>query len=203
MSCAGLILAAGLGRRFGRPKAWVELEGKTLLDRAVENLLAIGCSPVVAVVPPGIPMRESYFPGKPVVALSNPDPQAGLGSSLALGARYLGTRSDVVGALIVLVDQIRLRPGNLRTLLAASGNGKTLAASRYGPEEDAWGPPVVLPRDALKRLRRHTGHQGARTLLEQAAREGLVRWVELPEAQEDWDFGPTPTVVRNDFPEGS
>ena len=35
---AGLVLAAGAGRRFGRPKALVELDGERLVDRAVRVL---------------------------------------------------------------------------------------------------------------------------------------------------------------------
>ena len=41
---AGLVLAAGAGSRFGRPKAVVELDGERLVDRAVRVLRAGGIS---------------------------------------------------------------------------------------------------------------------------------------------------------------
>ncbi len=49
MNVAGLLLAAGAGRRMGRPKALVELGGVTLVERGVRLLTAGGCRPVVVV----------------------------------------------------------------------------------------------------------------------------------------------------------
>ena len=38
VSLGGIVLAGGAGRRFGRPKAGVVLEGRTLVERAVDTL---------------------------------------------------------------------------------------------------------------------------------------------------------------------
>jgi choline kinase len=46
---AGLLLAAGEGRRLGRPKALVEVDGVRLVDRAVRMLRDAGCTPIVVV----------------------------------------------------------------------------------------------------------------------------------------------------------
>src|SRR5260370_34594100 len=48
-SVAGVLLAAGEGSRFGRPKALVELEGQTLAERGVDLLRAGGAAPVLVV----------------------------------------------------------------------------------------------------------------------------------------------------------
>ena len=51
---AGLILAGGVGSRFGGPKAWAVLpDGRTFLDACVASLLGAGADPVVATLPPG------------------------------------------------------------------------------------------------------------------------------------------------------
>lgn len=57
MTTFGIVVAAGSGERFGRPKALVELGGIPLWRRARDVLLAGGCSTVVVVgnVPEGIP----------------------------------------------------------------------------------------------------------------------------------------------------
>ena len=49
MTVAGLVLAAGEGRRLGRPKALLEVDGERLVDRAVRVLHEAGCSPVYVV----------------------------------------------------------------------------------------------------------------------------------------------------------
>ena len=47
---AGLVLAAGEGRRFGGPKAPYVLDGVRLVDRAVALLRDAGCDPVLVVL---------------------------------------------------------------------------------------------------------------------------------------------------------
>ncbi|MGB6021430.1 MAG: nucleotidyltransferase family protein [Ornithinimicrobium sp.] len=46
----GLLLAAGQGSRMGSPKAVVEVEGRTLTERAVDVLLDGGCANVLVVL---------------------------------------------------------------------------------------------------------------------------------------------------------
>ncbi|HEU4912946.1 MAG TPA: NTP transferase domain-containing protein, partial [Actinomycetes bacterium] len=46
---AGLVLAAGAGRRFGGPKALAEIDGERLVDRAVRALREGGSDPVYVV----------------------------------------------------------------------------------------------------------------------------------------------------------
>ena len=83
MTVAGLVLAAGAGRRFGGPKALVELDGERLVDRMVRVLRAGGCQPLV-VVAGAVPLAVS---GATVV--DNPDWRTGMGSSLRSGLAAL------------------------------------------------------------------------------------------------------------------
>ena len=50
MGCAGLLLAAGEGRRLGRPKALVDVDGELFVERVVRVLRDGGCDPVVVVL---------------------------------------------------------------------------------------------------------------------------------------------------------
>lgn len=70
----GLVLAGGAGTRFGRPKATVVLDGRTLVERAVDALSG-RCSRVVVVgrreVPLPVPSVEDRpGPGCPLNALA-------------------------------------------------------------------------------------------------------------------------------------
>ena len=46
MKLSAVILAGGESRRMGRDKAWVEIEGRTLLGLAVEKARELGCAEV-------------------------------------------------------------------------------------------------------------------------------------------------------------
>ena len=76
---AGLLLAAGEGRRLGRPKATLELDGERLVDRGVRTLRDGGCSPVLVVA--GAAQIEVIG----AVVVPNPDWRDGMGSSLRAG----------------------------------------------------------------------------------------------------------------------
>jgi molybdopterin-guanine dinucleotide biosynthesis protein A len=54
---AAIVLAGGGSRRMGRDKAWLELEGQTLLARVIE-LLAGRCAPIVVSARPGQVLPE-------------------------------------------------------------------------------------------------------------------------------------------------
>ncbi len=47
---SGVLLAAGGGRRMGRPKAELLLGGRTLLERGLRMLREAGCDPLFTVV---------------------------------------------------------------------------------------------------------------------------------------------------------
>jgi nicotine blue oxidoreductase len=137
-----LLLAAGAGRRLGRPKALVAIGGTTLASRGVELLRDGGTDPVFMVTG----AVELELPG--VQTVRNPDWATGMGSSLRAGLAALGDRPDSGDAVVVaLVDQpligfeavTRLidsfRQGAGAGLVAASYDGKrrnpVLFARRY------------------------------------------------------------------------
>jgi len=62
---AGLILAGGLGRRFGGAKAFAHLpDGRTFLQACTEVMLSGGLTPLVATLPPTLngPIPPSLLP---------------------------------------------------------------------------------------------------------------------------------------------
>jgi CTP:molybdopterin cytidylyltransferase MocA len=122
---AALILAAGAGRRLGTPKAQVEINGVSLLQRAVTIASEAGCSPVLAVVRSVSPMPEG------ALAVLNPDPDRGMGSSLVLALHAAREMSDADRAVVLLVDMPSLDPLAVRRVLEAVTAEKPLAMARY------------------------------------------------------------------------
>ena len=83
MSTAGLVLAAGEGRRFGGPKAPAVIDGERLVDRAVRVMREGGCDPVVVVLGAWV----GDVPGAHIVV--NDAWSEGMGSSLRVGLAAL------------------------------------------------------------------------------------------------------------------
>lgn len=105
--CAGLLLAAGAGRRFGRPKALVELHGEPLLLRALRVLTDGGCDPLRVVLGARADEARALLPD-PSIAVEAPDWESGMGASLRTGLRSLPGSVPADGAvdavLVHLVD---------------------------------------------------------------------------------------------------
>lgn len=133
MNVAGLLLAAGEGRRFGGPKAEVELAGERLVDIGVRTLTEGGCEPVVVVC--GATLLVA--PGAEVVP--NPDWASGMGSSLRTGLAALErVRADAV--VVMLVDTPWVSAAAVRRLVASAGGASAAVATYDGRR----GHPVLL-----------------------------------------------------------
>ncbi|MEU4473270.1 nucleotidyltransferase family protein [Micromonospora sp. NPDC023888] len=166
---AGLLLAAGAGRRYGRPKALVELDGEPLVRRAVRLLGDGGCTPVHVVLGAGAD-EVPDLPG--AVPVRHDRWREGLGSSLRRGLASLPP--DVSAAVVVLVDQPLLSPVAIRRVRAAYAGGALVAVATYAGRP---GHPVLLGRGSWPLLDSYAvGDRGARDLLRE--RPDLV--VEVP-----------------------
>jgi CTP:molybdopterin cytidylyltransferase MocA len=166
---AGVLLAAGAGRRYGRPKALVELDGEPLVRRGIRLLRDGGCAPVYVVLGAGADELPD-LPG--AVAVHHDRWRDGLGSSLRRGLASLP--ATVPAAVVVLVDQPLLSPVAVRRVRAAYAGGATVAVATYAGRP---GHPVLLARSTWPLLDRYAiGDRGARDLLR--ARPDLV--VEVP-----------------------
>ncbi len=139
MTVAGLVLAAGAGRRFGGPKALVELDGERLVDRAV-RVLGEG----------GVTSRYVVQGAADLTGLSgaevvdNPGWAEGMGSSLRVGLAAMP--AGVAAVLVVPVDQPGLTPAAVRRVVDAAGEGLR-SALVVGTYLGRPGHPVLLGRD--------------------------------------------------------
>lgn len=161
-----MVLAAGAGRRFGGPKALVELAGVRLVDRAVATLTAGGCAPVV-VVAGAVP-----FAVDGAQVLDNPHWHTGMGSSLRTALVHLA--GAPASALVVgLVDTPWVGAEAVRRLVAAHEKGSVAAQATYAGEP---GHPVLLGRPVWDEVvAASTGDRGARRwLADNAGRVTLV-----------------------------
>ncbi|MFD9869138.1 NTP transferase domain-containing protein [Streptomyces niveus] len=182
---AGLLLAAGGGRRLGgRPKALLPHRGRPLVEHAVRSLREGGCERVHVVV--GAAADEvrarAVLPG--CVLVDNPEWASGMGSSLRAGLASLTAASVRSAALVMLVDQPGIGPAAVARVLAAYDSPATLAAASYGGER---GHPVLFgARHWAAVAADATGDQGARGYLRSHARD--IALVECGDVAEGYDI---------------
>ncbi|MFE7116923.1 NTP transferase domain-containing protein [Streptomyces sp. NPDC057654] len=171
-SVAGLLLAAGGGRRLGgRPKALLEQRGTPLVERAARELLAGGCAPVRVVLGAAaerVRARTDLAALTGHEPLVNPDWAQGMGSSLRVGLRALED-SGASAVLVMLVDQPGMGAAAVARVLAAHRAGADLAAASYDGRR---GHPVLFGAERWAEVAASaTGDRGARAYLRAHAEE--------------------------------
>jgi CTP:molybdopterin cytidylyltransferase MocA len=138
---AGLLLAAGEGRRYGMPKALVERDGLLLVEHGLSTLRAAGCEPVVVVLGAAAETVRERADLTGALVVTNPDWPDGMGSSLRTGLDALaGTPAQA--AVVLLVDTPGVTPAAVRRV-AARGDSEALVVATYHGER---GHPVLLGR---------------------------------------------------------
>ncbi|WP_103564610.1 nucleotidyltransferase family protein [Actinomadura rubteroloni] len=158
----GLLLAAGGGRRMGRPKALIEVGGERLVDRGVRTLRDGGCAKVLVVTG----AAEVDVPGAEIVR--NDAWQTGMGSSLKAGLAALPDECEAV--VVALVDQPDVTAEAVRRLVAAHARGAEIAVATYAGEPRN---PVLFAREHVRDVAASArGDRGARAFLR--ARPELV-----------------------------
>jgi CTP:molybdopterin cytidylyltransferase MocA len=157
MDTVGLLLAAGAGRRMGRPKALVD----TWLVDAVTALRHGGCTQVTVVLGAAAEEARPLLGGYDVEVVVADDWTEGMGASLRAGLRSLVDESTA--ALVSLVDLPDVGSDVVRRLLDRPVSADTLARATY---DGTPGHPVLIGRDHWQGvIESATGDQGARSYL--------------------------------------
>jgi nicotine blue oxidoreductase len=162
---AGLLLAAGAGRRMGIPKALIrDPDGLAWVVRATRLLGAAGCSPVVVVTGASAEQVMSELANEPAELVKALDWEEGMGASLGAGLTKVQDDTSAVAALVVPVDLPGLTLDVVRRV-AAGADPSALVRAVYDGKP---GHPVLLGRDHWDGvIASAVGDQGARAYLEQ------------------------------------
>jgi molybdenum cofactor cytidylyltransferase len=148
---AGLVLAAGEGRRFGGPKQLARVAGRPLVEHALAAL--DGLERVVVVLGARADeIRAGAALGDAEVVVCD-DWAEGMGASLRAGLAAVAGAGEVV---VVLADQPFIGRAVVERVRAAPGDA---ARATYG---GAPGHPVVLRRALIERAGELSGDAGFR-----------------------------------------
>jgi molybdenum cofactor cytidylyltransferase len=162
-SIAGIILAGGASRRMGTPKALLEFENETFLDRLI-RLFAHVCDPVIVVAGhQAEQIRAGLRQAGQAVFVLNPDPERGMLSSLQCALQAVP--ESVEGVLFAPVDHPHLKITTLEALVArfetarapvtvptyAGGHGHPVCITRPLVAELLALPPAAMASEVIHR----------------------------------------------------
>ncbi|MGW2179861.1 nucleotidyltransferase family protein [Streptomyces sp. NPDC001732] len=181
---AGLLLAAGGGRRLGgRPKALLQHRGRLLVEHAVRVLRDGGCGPVHVVLGAAADEVRARADLSGCVVTVNPEWAQGMGSSLRAGLGALaGTGADA--ALVLLVDQPGIGAQAVARVRSAYRSRTGVAAASYDGER---GHPVLFGAGLWAEIAAGAvGDQGARPYLR--AHRDAITLVECSDVAQAYDI---------------
>jgi len=127
---AGIVLAAGAGRRFGGPKALVRYDGELLVERAVRLASTGGCDPVLVVLGASAGEVQARADLGSAVVVVATDWERGMSASLQAGLAAAAT-TGAAAAVVVLVDQPLVAPEVIERLRSAWAGGAVAAVAGY------------------------------------------------------------------------
>jgi len=167
---AALLLAAGASRRMGRSKLQLDLKGRSVLERAVDGLLASPVELVLVIVAPGASGAPLDRSDSRLRVLSNPQPEEGMASSIRVGMKALPR--EVRALLLALADKPLVRPETVTAVVERFE--ATAAAIVYPTYQGRQGHPVLVAPALFAALSGLQGDVGAKSLLRKYAAQSAA-----------------------------
>jgi molybdenum cofactor cytidylyltransferase len=125
---------------MGQPKQLLPFGERTILERAVDTLMAAGIGEVVVVLGHLAERVRSVLGDRPVRAVVNAEYRQGMLSSVKCGVRAIGAGYDAV--LIALGDQPHIEVTVVSEVMRAYRAGNAgIVVPRYG---DKKGHPIII-----------------------------------------------------------
>lgn len=161
----GILLASGSGVRFGSQKLLHRLpSGEFLGTRSAKNLSAALPDSIAVVREQDTSLTDTLIElGYQIVV--NPEPEAGMGGSLA---RAIRATSDAPGWIVALADMPWICPATIEQVVQKLKSGSSIVAPVY---QDQRGHPVGFGPQWGAELSRLSGDQGARNILHRYAEQ--------------------------------
>ncbi len=127
----GILLAAGLGRRIGTPKALLTLNGETFHQRTVRAFRDAGLDVVVIINEGLVDLLPTPVPGESRLVNSDPDQPSGMFASVRMGVRE-AIRLGAAGAILLPVDHPLVTFEDVRSVAAHLRSGAAVVVATHG-----------------------------------------------------------------------
>ncbi|MCR5636843.1 MAG: nucleotidyltransferase family protein [Clostridiales bacterium] len=182
-----VVLAAGNSVRFGENKLLAKIDGKSMIEHALEAIPKEKLSYVVVVTQyESIAKLAEKFGFK---YITNEHPELGLSHSVKLGTQALGSKCD--GIIYQVSDQPWLKRESVSQMLDFFRDNPNCIISMSS--DGRRGNPCIFPKAYYKELCGLSGDRGGRSVIE--LHEDNLLLFEVPETELiDVD---TPEIIEN------
>lgn len=188
---AAIIVAGGQSERMGQAKAWLDLDGRPLLEHVVDEALAV-CPRVIVVGSPGQSLPEL---DASVLRLDDPPERAHSGplSGVSVGLEALRTSADL--AYLGSCDAPYVTRDHIRFVLQTLASGSKFAAvvPETGPDDE--GRRIL--HGLCGAVRVPEGHRTAGALLQADRRSLAGLYTALPTRRLGVAELPDPRAIRD------
>ena len=170
---AGVVLAAGRSSRMGRNKLLFDLDGETVVQRAVRTAVRAGLEPVVVVVGHEADAVRAALATLPCSYVSNPRYAEGMNGSVCAGIAALPTGASA--AVVLLADMPFVTAAMIARLVEAyRTGGALLVVSQY---EGVQAPPTLFDASLFAELAGAEGRGCGKRMLRRHPHEAaFVSW---------------------------
>jgi len=159
---AGIVLAAGEARRYGRPKQLLDWHGQPFVRAVTQTALEAGLSPVIVVTGAYAEQVEAAIKDLPVKIVRNKEWQNGQSASIRAGVRDGEGMGEVGAAIFLLADQPQVTPTILRALVER--HAQDLPAIIAPLVQGQRANPVLFDRPTFPDLMALAGDVGGRAI---------------------------------------
>jgi molybdenum cofactor cytidylyltransferase len=156
----GILLAAGISRRFGADKRLHPLPDGTPMALASARQLAAACARTLVVIRPGDTVLARLLAEEGLETVVCAAAEQGMGHSLSSG---VAASSDAPGWLIALADMPFIKPASYHAVVHALHAGALMARPQFAGK---MGHPVGFSAECFSALLALTGDQGGKAILD-------------------------------------
>ena len=160
MKIVGLLLAAGLSRRFGSNKLLFNIQKEPLVRRTARCLLGAGVAELIVIVGHQSDQVAEVLADLPLRCEINQQYQLGRMNSVHTGWTHIPDDAD--GVLICPADLFRLEITDVQQIISAFCENKSLIIPYFNQQR---GHPIIIPAKHKKDILDYLPRGGCRAFI--------------------------------------